>query len=166
MTERVRCIDCGRHVHPTLGGAWCEEHRPVDLTGGVLPWDRVAPVNTKGRAATASTQWGQLTARLLGAGWIQRREQGREQWRDPVTGEWVSRDCASARCRETTRAEQVRAIGPQGRPRLGGEALAATWMERIDRGTPYRVIAAEHGVTPRLVHLRVREMRDRLRGAA
>jgi len=28
------------------------------------------------------------------------------------------------------------------------------------------VIALEHGVTPRLIHLRVREMRERMRGAA
>jgi transposase-like protein len=50
--------------------------------------------------------------------------------------------------------------------RVGGDATVAAWMERIDRGVTYRVIAMEHGVTPRLVHLRVREMRERMRGAA
>lgn len=164
--SRVRCIDCGRHVHATLGGAWCEVHRPVDLTGGVLPWDHLAPLGTRGRVAAVATQKGQLTALLLRAGWIQRTERGREQWRDPVTGEWVSRGCASARCRDATRAAQPRVVGPAGRVRTGGDATVAAWMERLDRGTPYRVIAAEHGVTPRLIHLRVREMRERMRGAA
>lgn len=164
--SRVRCIDCGRHVHATLGGAWCEVHRPVDLTGGVMAWDHLAPVQSKGRVAMVATQKGQVTAMLLGAGWTQRRELGREQWRDPVTGEWVSRDCASARCRDNTRAGQARGVGPSGRVRVGGDATVATWVELIDRGTPYRVIALEHGVTPRLIHLRVREMRERMRGAA
>jgi len=164
--SRVRCIDCGRHVHATLGGAWCEVHRPVDLTGGVLPWDHLAPVTGRGRERTTATEKGQLTARLLRAGWIQRTERGREQWRDPVTGEWVSRDCASARCRDAARVATGRSVGPAGRARTGGDATVAVWLERLERGTPYRVIAAEHGVTPRLVHLRVREMRERLRGAA
>lgn len=131
-----------------------------------MAWDHLAPLDTRGRAAAMATQKGQLTALLLRAGWIQRTEQGREQWRDPVTGEWVSRDCASARCRAASRVATGRSVGPAGRVRTGGDATVAAWMERLDRGTPYRVIAVEHGVTPRLIHLRVREMRERMRGAA
>lgn len=40
----VRCIGiggvgCGASVDPERGGAWCRRHRPLDLTGGVLPWE-------------------------------------------------------------------------------------------------------------------------------
>lgn len=40
----VRCLGwdapCARPVDPVVGGAWCTEHRPVDLTGE--QWDTAA----------------------------------------------------------------------------------------------------------------------------
>ena len=41
----IRCIDCGRAVHPEVGGAWCREHRPVDLTGE--RWDPALLLSTR-----------------------------------------------------------------------------------------------------------------------
>lgn len=35
----IRCVHCPRPVHPTHGGAYCAEHTPLDLTGGVSPGD-------------------------------------------------------------------------------------------------------------------------------
>lgn len=45
----VRCIGgvgCGAAVDPERGGAWCRRHRPLDLTGGVLPSD--SPAHLRG----------------------------------------------------------------------------------------------------------------------
>lgn len=35
----IRCVHCPRPVHPVRGGAYCEVHTPLDLTGGVSPSD-------------------------------------------------------------------------------------------------------------------------------
>lgn len=40
--KAIPCIVCRRPVDPKRGGAWCDEHTPLDLTGGVAPHDLVA----------------------------------------------------------------------------------------------------------------------------
>lgn len=61
----IRCVHCPRPVHPTRGGAYCAEHTPLDLTGGVSPSDSsgrrpVLPLSggakTGGRPRTTSEE--------------------------------------------------------------------------------------------------------------
>lgn len=47
MTRTIRCVHCSRPVHPTRGGAYCVQHTPLDLTGGVAPSDRVVGISTR-----------------------------------------------------------------------------------------------------------------------
>lgn len=82
----VRCIDCGRAVHPEVGGAWCREHRPVDLTGGTMPYDRVFGCTTKrGDASRVRLRHGEGLARLRAAGWVFVERRGaKKYWRAPT----------------------------------------------------------------------------------
>lgn len=45
----LRCLGwsapCARPVDPVVGGAWCAEHRPVDLTGE--RWDAALLVDVR-----------------------------------------------------------------------------------------------------------------------
>lgn len=45
----LRCLGwtapCARPVDPVVGGAWCTEHRPVDLTGE--QWDTAKLIDVR-----------------------------------------------------------------------------------------------------------------------
>lgn len=50
----IRCVDCRRPVHRERGGAWCEEHTPVDLTD--LPVPRAAWTKAKSFARLVTNE--------------------------------------------------------------------------------------------------------------
>lgn len=88
----VRCIDCGRAVHPEVGGAWCREHRPVDLTGGVAPHDALFTARTtRGDAPRVRLRHGEGPERLRAAGWVCLGRVGasRPRWRSPAGAEYL-----------------------------------------------------------------------------
>ena len=95
----VHCIagGCPRAVAAS-GGAWCDRHRPVDLTGGAHPWDAIRPRTSRGAIAAVRGGWGDTRAALLAAGWV--REGTR--WRDPLLGDAVTH--TTARDRMVSRA--------------------------------------------------------------
>ena len=99
----MRCIgvdgECGRPVALT-GGAWCARCRPVDLTGGVAPWDTRPRGCSRGYRPTVRAVWGEVPAMLRAAGWElvdgPSTRTARERWRHVATGRVVSRDTARA----------------------------------------------------------------------
>jgi hypothetical protein len=160
--SRVRCIDCGRHVHATLGGAWCEVHRPVDLTGGVLPWDR-SPRVSRGYVSPVRAAHGQVPRMLEGAGWqrVTCIPAGPEtMWRDPSDGRIYTQTTArkKATCAKASTA-------PSGRPRAASDEIALGWIERLDAGERYASVAQSSGVSVSTVQAYVKQLR-RVLGAA
>ena len=82
----LRCVDCRRPVHPARGGAYCIEHTPVDLTGGVAPHDAIFSARTaRGDALRVRLRHGEGAERLRAAGWVCLGRDGasRPRWRSP-----------------------------------------------------------------------------------
>lgn len=156
----VRCIDCGRPVR-ALGGAWCETHRPLDLTGGVMPWDRPTPRKPNGYAPTARAVYGEVPAMLAARGWERVDREGKAYWRSPATGVVHTQETAR---NKAFRVKVTR--GHEGRPRKADDATALRWVEMADAGRSYRQIATEYAVSDTLVGDYIRKMRRVLRGAA
>lgn len=160
--SRVRCIDCGRHVHATLGGAWCEVHRPMDLTGGVLPWDR-SPRVSRGYFSPVRAQHGQVPRMLEAAGWVRVHcdpAPTEPVWRDPADGRVYTQSTArkKATCAKASAA-------PPGRPRAASDEIALGWIERLDAGERYASVAQSSGVSVATVQAYVKQLR-RVLGAA
>lgn len=99
----IHCIEggCPRAVSPTIGGAWCDRHRPLDLTGGAMPWDAVRPRTSRGAIAAVRGGWGATRAALSAAGWV--REGTR--WRDPILRDAVTHSTARDRLVARTMGE-------------------------------------------------------------
>ncbi len=162
--DTVRCIDCGRPVR-ALGGAWCETHRPLDLTGGVMPWDRPTPRKSTGYAPTARAVYGEVPAMLAARGWERVDREGKAYWRSPHTGVVHSQE--TARSKEF----RVKVASPDAPRRApGGQKLSPAnpttlhWMSLVDAGVSVKQIAREHGVPESTIYERVRLARAR--GAA
>lgn len=101
MSETIRCIGplgggtCSRAVHPVIGGAWCAEHRPIDLTGGVAPWEARGALTTKGARTALRGKQGTVATFLLGLGWVVAGAgESARRWRDPVTGRVLLQESA------------------------------------------------------------------------
>lgn len=154
MSAAVRCIDCGRPVR-ALGGAWCETHRPLDLTGGVMPWDSPTRVGRRGFAPTVRAVYGEVPRMLEAAGWERVERGARSYWRDPSNGEVVTQETARDR-HGKLRVSSRRSVG---RPRATDYAGAARWVERIEAGERYAVVATDAGVSVDTVRAHVARLR-------
>lgn len=158
----IRCLDCGCPVHRALGGAWCEAHRPVDLTGGVAPWDRPTPRDTRGYAPTVRAVYGEVPAMLAAAGWERVDRGGKAWWRDPRTGLVHTQETARRKAFTAKPATPRR----RGRTPLSpDDPTTLRWIELLESGVAAPTIARDFGVGIATVYERVRNSL-RARGAA
>lgn len=157
----VRCIgigdsSCGAPVDPERGGAWCRRCRPVDLTGGVLPWEGLGaserpvaehlsrpslrPVDEVATLLSADDE-----ALLVAEGWTRvvsryRREVG---WRDPKTQALIRdiREAASRARRRVKRAAEGKQMG--GAVSRVSDVQALAWAQAYQAGRSTIEIAEE-----------------------
>lgn len=129
----IRCLDCGRPVR-ALGGAWCEAHRPLDLTNGVTPADaspaaRSVSVSGGGRRRVSAETLAEWRS-LVDAG-VSLCEVGRRYGRHPSV------------IRESL-------LPKLGRPRRVSEEQAAEWVRRYRAGESPSSIGDSAGVSSAL----------------
>lgn len=157
----VRCIGiggvgCGASVDPERGGAWCRRHRPLDLTGGVLPWEGLGASErpVAGHLARPSLRPVEEVAELLVSddetlltveGWTKvvsryRREVG---WRDPKTAALIRdvREAAARARRRVKRAAEGKQMG--GAVSRVSDVQARAWARAYESGRSTIEIAEE-----------------------
>lgn len=154
-TLRCTASPCGRPVDPVRGGAWCAEHTPVDLTGGVAPHDVPAPVYPPTRSgAPTRMRPGGAAETLRAAGWTLVATGPRadyQVWREPTTGAVRRRDAAVrlARCAEAVEAHRRAEVERWAALRRAGSSVRAiAWAAHVPEAIVRRFLAGA-GVVPR-----------------
>lgn len=156
----VRCTVCRAPVDPEVGGSRCSLHRPLDLTGGVAPWESTEERGTlKGQRAPRPR---------IGRPPLVSDQAREEIVRRYLAGESSYAIGASERISSALVRHYVRSAGHAMRPPSGRPALDPTdpttlrWIALRDEGHSLRALERETGVPRGTIAERVRVARERL----